>query len=165
MWVTGSSSCEPGFTAMKVISTLSEHHIVQLHALYQREWWTKDRSLGATRRGVAGSQVVIGIVDEGDTLIAFARVLTDYLFKALILDVIVAEPARQRGLGNALMDLVVNHDALRGVRHLELYCLPELAEFYSRYGFSSDVGGIRFLRLSRSDGSRATPVSPGKVSN
>ena len=142
---------------MKVISQLSGHHIVQLHALYQREWWTKGRSLDATRRGVAGSQIVIGMVDEDDNLLAFLRVLTDHTFKALILDVIVAESARQRGLGGKLMDLVMAHEALREVRHFELYCRPELVEFYSSYGFTTDVGDIRFLRMTRPDAAKPEP--------
>jgi hypothetical protein len=142
---------------MKIISNLSEHHIVQLHALYQREWWTKGRSLDATRRGLDGSQIVIGLVDERDELLAFVRVLTDYTFKALILDVIVAESARQRGLGGKLMELVLSHEALQGVRHFELYCLPELVDFYSSYGFSDESGNIRFLRRVRPAGGQPQP--------
>jgi GNAT superfamily N-acetyltransferase len=136
---------------LKVLSELSDRHIAQLHALYQREWWSKGRSLDRTRRGIQGSQVVIGIVDESDELIAFARVLTDYTFKALIFDVIVAESARNRGMGRKLMDLVTGHEALQDVRHFELYCLPELVEFYVPHGFSTDVGNIRFMRMSRPD--------------
>jgi predicted GNAT family N-acyltransferase len=136
---------------LKVLSELSESHIAQLHALYQREWWSKGRSLDQTRRGIQGSQIVIGIVDESDAVLAFARVLTDYTFKALIFDVIVAESARDRELGRKLMGLVTGHEALRDVRHFELYCLPELVEFYVPHGFSTDVGNIRFMRMSRPD--------------
>jgi GNAT superfamily N-acetyltransferase len=136
---------------MKIISTLSEHHITQLHALYQREWWTKGRSLDATRRGVLGSQVVVGMVDGRDELLAFVRVLTDFTFKALMFDVIVAEHARNQGLGMKLMELVTGHDALQGVRHFELYCLPELVDFYVPHGFSTDIGDIRLMRMSRPD--------------
>jgi len=41
----------------------------------------------------------------------------------------------------------MRHPELSGVRHFELYCLPELVSFYQRHGFSSDVGGIQLLRL------------------
>lgn len=131
---------------MKVLSELSERHLAQLHELYQREWWSRGRSLDATRRGVHGSQVVIGLADDADELIAFARVLTDYTFKALIFDVIVDDSVRSLGLGRRLMELVTSHVALKDVRHFELYCLPELVNFYVPHGFSTEVGNIRLMR-------------------
>ena len=69
---------------MNIIHELSKKHIEQLHALYQAEWWTRDRSLGDTTKCVSGSQVCIGITSENDDLIGFARVLTDFTFKAFI---------------------------------------------------------------------------------
>ncbi len=137
--------------SMTILSRLSEQHIVQLHALYQREWWSKGRSLDATRRGVKGSQVIIGLTNESNELVAFARILTDYTFKAVLFDVIVAESSRSQQLGRKLMDLVTSHEALREVRHFELYCLPELVGFYAAHGFSTDVGNIRLMRKVRPD--------------
>jgi hypothetical protein len=49
-----------------------------------------------------------------------------------------------------LMDAVVNHPALRSVTHLELYCLPEMTPFYERWGFTTDLGELRLMRLARS---------------
>jgi hypothetical protein len=129
-----------------VLPELSDRHLAQLHELYQSEWWSKGRSLEATRSGVRGSQVVIAMVNENDELVAFARVLTDYTFKALIFDVIVAESVRSLGLGRKLMNLVTGHESLQGVRQFELYCLPELVEFYISHGFSTEVGDIRLMR-------------------
>jgi predicted GNAT family N-acyltransferase len=143
-----------GEIMLKILSKLSDRHIAQLYALYQREWWCKGRSLDETRRGVLGSQVIIGMVNESDELIAFARVLTDYTFKALIFDVIVSESSRNLGLGRKLMDLVTGHAALQGVRHFELCCLPELVEFYVPHGFSTDVGNTRLMR-------KTLPGTPG----
>lgn len=80
---------------------------------------------------------------------AFARVLTDFAIKALIFDVIVDGNYRQQGLGKKLVDAVVAHPALKAVRHLELYCLPELVPFYERWGFTDSLGGLRLMRLER----------------
>lgn len=83
---------------MNVIHTLSQKHISQLHELYQQEWWTKGRTLEETKNCVAGSQVCIGLISANDEPIGFARVLTDFTFKALIFDVIVRKNHRKPAL-------------------------------------------------------------------
>jgi len=120
------------------------HHIKQLHNLFKKEWWTNKRSLQETQKLVANSSIVIGLVDENNDLKAFARVLTDYVFKALIFDVIVDESYRNRGLGKELMKLV------KDVKHFELYCLPEMIEFYKSFRFSDELGELVFMRLDKS---------------
>jgi ribosomal protein S18 acetylase RimI-like enzyme len=80
------------------------------------------------------------------SLIGFARVLTDFTFKALIFDVIVNPDYRGLGLGDRLVSLIVSHPRLKSVASFELYCLPELIPFYERHGFGDDVGGIRLMR-------------------
>lgn len=132
---------------MNNISELSERHIAQLHSLYQGEWWTRGRSLEDTRRCVRGSQICIGITSESDDLIGFVRVLTDFTFKAILFDVIVAPSERGKGLGHDLLTLARNHERLQSVRHIELYCLPEMSAFYEKHGFSVDVGDVRLMRL------------------
>lgn len=128
------------------IYEFNENHIQQLHELYQQEWWTKDRTFSETEQGVYGSQVSIGLVDNTDNLQGFARVITDFTFKALIFDVIVSEKHRGLKLGNRLLELIQNHNDLKRVKHFELYCLPELLPFYEKHGFSSEVDGIKLVR-------------------
>ena len=53
---------------------------------------------------------------------------------------------RGKGLGQKLMSIAKNHEQLKKVKHLELYCLPEMEAFYADFGFSSDVGGIKLMR-------------------
>ena len=131
---------------MHTVHELDETLIAQLHALYVREWWTADRSLEETRRCVEGSQVCIGLADDSGDLIGFARVITDFSIKALIFDVIVAETHRGDGLGDRLVELVLEHPDLANVKHFELYCLPDVQAFYERHGFFAEVGGVRLLR-------------------
>jgi GNAT superfamily N-acetyltransferase len=91
--------------------------------------------------------IVIGAEEQiSGRLVAFVRVLTDGVFRALIFDVIVAPDFRNRGLGTKLMETIREHPQLRDVRHLELYCLPEMAPFYERWGFSSNLGGLVLIQ-------------------
>jgi predicted GNAT family N-acyltransferase len=132
---------------MNIIYKLSEKHISQLHALYRREWWTRGRSLEETRKCVLGSQICIGLVSDDNQLVGFSRVLTDFIFKALIFDVIVSEDKRGQGLGNQLLTLIKNHEQLKSVKHFELYCVPEMFTFYEQHGFTTNVGEIKLMRL------------------
>jgi len=131
---------------MKVLYKLETQHIQQLHKLYQKEWWTENRTLEETQKVVENSQIVIAMVDESNELQAFVRVLTDYLFKALVFDLIVSEKYRSKGLGKELMYLVQNHLELQKVKHFELYCLPEMVGFYEVFGYSSELENLVFMR-------------------
>lgn len=131
---------------MNTVDTLSPHHIEQLHGLYKQEWWSKHRTFEQTKKVVSGSQLCIAIVDDDNNLAGFARVLTDFVFKALIFDVIVANNSRKRGLGDKLISTIKHHPALGEVAHFELYCLPEMFAFYQRQGFSEELGHIKLMR-------------------
>ncbi|WP_338353401.1 GNAT family N-acetyltransferase [Thalassolituus oleivorans] len=120
--------------------------MLQVHALYQREWWTQGRTLEETKTCISGSQICIGVLEVDQNLIGFVRVLTDFTFKALIFDVIVEESYRSRGVGKYLIELVKSHKRLARVKHFELYCLPELVPFYRKQGFTTEVGGVALLR-------------------
>lgn len=131
---------------MTLIYTLNPKHINELYELYQREWWTKDRTLQETTDVVKGSQINLGILNAQGSLVAYARVLTDFTFKALVFDVIVADDHRGDGLGEKLMQAIKGHEKLARVKSFELYCLPEMFAFYERHGFSTDVADIKLMR-------------------
>jgi GNAT superfamily N-acetyltransferase len=148
--------------ALRLVEQLDGDLPEQLHALFLEEWWTHRRSVDDVRRMLDGSDVVLALVDDsqGERLAGFARVVTDFVYKALVLDVIVQADYRKAGLGARLMDEVVGHPRLRDVLHFELYCRPELVPFYERWGFTDELGVIRFMRRGQS----ATPPTPGSAS-
>lgn len=133
---------------MHVIYSLSKDHITQLHSLYNNEWWTNNRTLDETNRCIQGSQIVIGLTNESNILVAFVRVITDFTFKALIFDLIVDKEFRGTGLSSQLIKLIKNHSDLNRVSHFELYCLPELKEFYKQFDFTDEIDGIQLLRYT-----------------
>ena len=132
---------------ISVIYKLNEKQIKQLHGLYLNEWWTKERTLQDTIKCVQGSQVCIGLVDENNNLIGFVRVITDFVLKAFIFDLIINTKVRNQGLSKKLIKEVLEHKKLSEVKHFELYCLPELKNLYSQFGFSNELEGIELLRL------------------
>ena len=131
---------------MTIIYEFTDEHIKQVHQLYKKTWWAKERSLEDTIDCVKGSQVCIGILDENNNLIGFTRIISDFIYKAIIFDVIVNNACRGNGLGKKIMGLIKSHEKLKKVKHFELYCLPEMESFYSSFDFSTDVGGIKLMR-------------------
>ena len=131
---------------MTIIYQFSAHHIQQVHQLYQEVWWGKTRTIEEAISCVNGSQVCIGILDNENNLIAFARVISDFTYKAIIFDVIVGASHRGKGLGQKLMRLIKGHEQLKDVKHFELYCLPEMEAFYESFDFNTDIGGIKLMR-------------------
>lgn len=126
---------------------LSDRQAEELKALFEKEWWTKGRDIQGIKEMLAHSDVVIGVsCSENDELIGFARVLTDYTYKALIFDVIVKDGYRGRSLGRSLMARIIDHPSLEKVTHFELYCRPEMLPFYQKWGFSEELGQLHFMR-------------------
>lgn len=134
----------------EIIEKFTSEQIKDLHILYQSEWWTKGRKLSDVQRMVEHSDVVVGLCEpETKELIGFTRVITDYVYKALVLDVIVKENYRGKNLGRILMQVVIEHPSLKHVKHFELYCRPEMLSFYRKWGFTEDLGELHFMRRTR----------------
>lgn len=122
-----------------------EPHLSRLMALYEQCWWARGRARSDVERMLAASEHV-ALEDAEGTLVAFARVVTDYVYKALILDVVVDERLRGQRLGQRIVDALLDHPKLGDVRHFELYCMPDMVPFYERWGFETDPAGVRFMR-------------------
>lgn len=129
------------------IREFSDSHIDDLHRLYRNEWWTETREREELPSMLATSDELVAF-EEGNSgeLVAFARVLTDYTYKALVFDIIVAEPYRNEGLGEQLMGELLGHPRLVDVEHFELYCLEEIVGFYEQWGFTDELGNLRLMR-------------------
>lgn len=112
--------------------------------LYSGEWWTADRKFDDVMSMVRHSDLVLGCCASDGKLIGFARVLTDYIFKAMIFDVIVHRDVRGHGLGKAIIDRIVGHETLQSVASFELYCPERLIPFYEKLGFAKGSATLLF---------------------
>lgn len=110
--------------------------MVDLVTLSSSQWWTSGRKGKDVIRMPAGSDIVVAAVDRtSDRFVGFARVISDFTYVALILDVIVAPEFQGCGIGAKIMESVVTHPRLAGVRSLELVCQPDVVGFYGRCGY------------------------------
>lgn len=128
------------------VNNLSQKQRQELVELYQSEFWCHDRVLSEVEEMLDNTDIIIGLVNEQDSLVGFVRILTDYVYKASIYDLIVKNTYRGYNLGKLLMDEIVNHPKLQRVRHFDLHCLPEMTRFYEKWGFSTELGKILAMR-------------------
>ena len=136
---------------VRVTDSFPAELLPDLMALFAGQWWTKGRQVDDVAAMLAHADLVATVTDTATgTLLGFARVITDFTYVAVLLDVIVAEDSRGAGLGAALMNALVNHPRLAAVESLELSCQQDLEEFYARWGFTSRVGGSRLMRRTTS---------------
>lgn len=118
------------------IATLTDAQISQLLELYQQEWWSKGRTLEDVRKLLCNSDYLFGICESrSEKLLAFARALSDCVYRAIVFDVIVAADYRRKGLGSLLIEQIVSHPELSKVECIQLFCLPEMIPFYEKFGF------------------------------
>lgn len=134
---------------VKIEHTLKSHHVDQLAEIYTHQL-NNPRTPTDISLMLLHTTLVFALIDEdSDRLLAFARVLTDFLFKALILDVVVDEAYRGQGLGRRLLEAIITHDQMRAVRSIDLTCYPELIPFYKHFGFEHVDDGHIIMRVRR----------------
>lgn len=110
---------------------------LQIEAIHQflgeRSYWAKGRSLEAVKRSIDNS-LCFGIYLQ-EKQVAFARVVTDYTIYAYLLDVFVMEDQRGVGLGKFLMNCIMDHPELKGIKRWMLGT-EDAHGLYEKYGFA-----------------------------
>lgn len=76
--------------------------------------------------------------------VGFSRVVTDYATFMYLADVFVLEPHRGKGLSVAMMDMIVNHPALQGIRTWTLLT-RDAHRLYRKFAFENHVDPTRFM--------------------
>ncbi|MBD2626900.1 GNAT family N-acetyltransferase [Trichormus variabilis] len=130
----------------KVVNQLTETQIYELVELYKNEFWSKDRTYERVVKMLKASDIIIALVGDEEELIGFCRVLTDFVYRGTLYDVIIQPNCREMGFGAKLLDEVINHPQLKEVENIALYCLSEMIPFYERWGFQYDVDGLKLMR-------------------
>ncbi len=106
-------------------------NIDELKRLLAQTDWADTRDAEGLEQMVAHSLCVTA--RDESKLVGFARVLTDYTYRAFIEDVILDHAYRGNGVGTAIMHVML--DLLQNVQEIALGCSDENVAFYERFGF------------------------------
>jgi len=99
--------------------------------LSEQSYWAQGRSRAVVEKSIANS-LCFGVY-AGEQQVGFARVVTDYATFAWLCDVFIDATYQGQGLGKRLIEAVVAHPELQGLRNFIL-ATRDAHELYRRYG-------------------------------
>jgi ribosomal protein S18 acetylase RimI-like enzyme len=106
-----------------------------LVTLFRCAPWAANRSPRDIAEMLAHTDLAVSAWD-GSRLIGFGRVLTDYVYRASIWDVVVDTDYQGQDIGTQLMEHILRHSSLARVELFWLNTRDKQA-FYEKLGFSA----------------------------
>jgi GNAT superfamily N-acetyltransferase len=115
-----------------------------VHGFLRTAYWSPNVPREVVERSVENS-LVFSLYEEGGAQVGFARVVTDRAAFGYLADVFVLDEHRGGGLGKWLIETVLAHPDLQGLRRIVLGT-QDAHSLYERYGFKpADASRIMTL--------------------
>jgi N-acetylglutamate synthase-like GNAT family acetyltransferase len=131
-----------------VISTDKEKlDVAAIHAYLTRSYWSPGIPKAVVERAIEGA-LCFGVYTEAGQQVGFARAITDRATFAYLADVYVLEEHRGRGLGKWLLEAILAHPALQGLRRI-LLATRDAHGLYEQFGFKPLVRPESFMEIHR----------------
>jgi GNAT superfamily N-acetyltransferase len=107
--------------------------VVAIHGYLSRAYWSEGIPRDIVEKAIANS-LCFGLF-HGENQIGLARVVTDRATYAYLCDVYVLEEFRGKGFGVWLMECVMSHPDLQGLRRFSL-ATRDAHGLYEKFGFA-----------------------------
>lgn len=134
---------------MKISTDLATFDIPLIHRfLAQESTWAKDIPFATVERSLQHSLCFGGFEDNQQ--IAFARVVTDRATFAYLVDVFVVPEQRGKGYSKTLMQAVMGHPELQGLRRFML-ASSNARGLYQGFGFATPAKPEILMEINRPD--------------
>jgi GNAT superfamily N-acetyltransferase len=129
-----------------ISSDPSRLDIPAIHAFLARSYWSPGIPLATVERAIANS-LAFGVF-QGQAQVGFARVITDRATFAYLADVYILEEHRGQGLGRRLVETVLAHPDLQGLRRFML-ATRDAHGLYADFGFKALAAPDRLMEILR----------------
>jgi GNAT superfamily N-acetyltransferase len=110
--------------------------------LCNRSYWAKGRSRASVEKSIANS-TCFGLYDANEQMLGFARVVTDQVVFAYLMDLFVLEGHQHKGLGTMLVRHILEHPDFQ-VR-LWFLATKTAHGLYEKFGFSRIPDPDRYM--------------------
>jgi N-acetylglutamate synthase-like GNAT family acetyltransferase len=116
-----------------------------IYSFLNESYWAKGIPLHIVKTALANS-LCFGILDTRQNLVGFGRLVTDKATIAYLADVFVLPSFRGIGLSKWLMECIIKHPELQGLRRIML-ATSDASELYSKFGFCKLVQPEIFMEI------------------
>src|ERR1700689_2787018 len=116
-----------------------------IHNFLTNCYWAKGVPRDVVARSIEHA-LCFGVYDDTGAQVGFARVISDFATIAYGGDVFVLDTHRGRGLGKWLMECIMQHPALQGLRRWIL-TTRDAHRLYSQVGFTPVKFPERYMEL------------------
>ena len=120
-----------------------------IHGFLTNCYWAKGIPREIVEKSIEHS-LCFGIYDSQGTQVGFARVISDFSTVAYLGDVFVLEAHRGRGLSKWMMECIMQHPGLQGLRRWILLT-RDAHELYKQFGFTPVKSPGRYMELHNPD--------------
>ncbi len=117
-----------------------------VHGFLAGSYWAAGIPRSTVERSIRGA-LCFGLY-HGERQVGFARVITDRATFAYLADVFVVEEERGRGLGEWLMETILAHPDLQGLRRFALVT-RDAHGLYRKFGFQELAHPDRHMEIAR----------------
>lgn len=115
-----------------------------IHAHLKTTYWASGRSVELVRRSFENSLPFV--IYKNQEIVGFARVVSDFATFAWLADVFIRPDFRGQGLSKWLMEIIIAHPDLQGLRRF-LLATRDAHGLYQQFGF--DDLRIPYLWMER----------------
>ncbi len=119
-----------------------------IHDFLRESYWAVGIPEAVVRKSIEGS-LCFGVF-HGREQVGFARVITDEATFAYLADVFVLPEHRGKGLSKRLMEEIIAHPALQGLRRM-LLATRDAHTLYALYGFKKLGNPDRWMEVHQPD--------------
>jgi len=109
--------------------------MVKIHQAIKTSYWGGYRTPELTATTIERS-ICFGLYSQDHDQVGFARVLTDGVVFAYIMDVFIFDPYKGKGLGKKLMEHLMKHSLVKNVLTIALKT-KDAHGLYENFGFKS----------------------------
>lgn len=133
----------------RISTKREEMDIDAIHAYISRSYWAADIPKPLLEKAINNS-LCFGVFTKAGEQIGFARMVTDCATFAYLADVYILEEHRGKGLSKWLVEYVMAHPELQGLRRINL-ATRDAHSLYQRFGFAPLAAPERMMEIVRPD--------------